>query len=98
MRTQRNAQLNALLKLGNDTENFSKADLQNLNSAKRQAYELLQANPDSYPELYMELANVYNASKTHASLKDGVNNLEDTYIGYMDNTKEFRSRGHDADY
>ena len=90
LRTQRNAQLNNLLKLGNNTENFSKADLQALGSAKRQAYDLFASNPDSYPELYMELANIYNAGKTHASLKDGVNNPEATYIGYMDNTKEFR--------
>jgi len=90
LRTERNSRLNALLKLGTNTENFSKADLDNLNSVKSQAEELLYSNPESFPDIWMAVANAYSAGQTHASLKDGMNNLEDLYIGYLDNTREFK--------
>ena len=87
---QRNTQYNALLNIGKNTENFSMADLEDLNDLKMQSLEKFQENPDLFANLLTNLTTHYNMGKKHAQLREGTTSKESEYIAYLDNVREFR--------
>ena len=87
---QRNTQYNALLNVGKNTENFSMADLEELNDLKMQSLEKFQENPDLFAGLLTNLTTHYNMGKKHAQLREGTTSKESEYIAYLDNVREFR--------
>ena len=87
---QRNTQYNALLNVGKNTENFSMADLEELNDLKMQSLEKFQENPDLFASLLTNLTTYYSMGKKHAQLREGATSKESEYIAYLDNVREFR--------
>jgi hypothetical protein len=87
---QRNSQYNALLNVGKNTENFSMADLEELNDLKMQSLEKFQENPDLFANLLTNLNTHYNMGKKHAQLREGTTSKESEYIAYLDNVRDFR--------
>ena len=87
---QRNSQYNALLNVGKNTENFSMADLEELNDLKMQSLEKFQENPDLFANLLTNLTTHYNMGKKHAQLKTGAFSAADEYIALLGNTRDFR--------
>jgi|11BtaG_2_1085332.scaffolds.fasta_scaffold00040_9 hypothetical protein len=87
---QRNTQYNALLNVGKDTENFSMADLEEINDLKMQSLEKFEENPDLFKNLLTNLTTHYNMGKKHAQLKEGATSAADEYIALLGNVRDFR--------
>jgi hypothetical protein len=87
---QRNAQYNALLNVAKNTENFSMADLEEINDLTMQSLDRFRENPDLHSALLTNLRTHYNMGRQHAQLREGATSKESEYISYLDNTREFR--------
>jgi len=96
LRKQRNAQLSQLMAPLKNTDSWSRADIDELNSLIAQSKQNLISNPEAYPDLLMAVYNYASQGKSHSRVRTGLNNEEEQYVSYMNNEREWPVDGYSA--
>ena len=95
-RKQMNSQLSQLMAPLKNTENWSRADIDQLNDIIDQSRQIMMANPQAFPDLLMSVYNYASVGKSQARVRSGLNNEEEQYIMYMRGERDWPVDGYAA--
>ena len=95
-RKQMNSQLSQLMAPLKNTENWARADIDQLNDIIDQSRQIMRTNPQAFPDLLMSVYNYASQGKSHARVRSGLNNEEEQYIMYQSGEREWPVDGYAA--
>lgn len=95
-RKQMNNQLSQLMSPLKSTENWSRADIDQLNDIINQSRQIMMTNPQSFPDLLMSVYNYASVGKSQARVRSGLNNEEEQYVMYMRGERDWPVDGYAA--
>ena len=89
LRAEQKTRFAQIAQIGKNTNDFSRADQEELNSLKQQSLDILAENPELLPALQIELGNYYSMGKQNTEAIRGAGDTSETYQQYLNGTKKF---------